>query len=73
MKFPCRPGLLLESIFRHVPAARDELAALFPQTDIDHMVQVRLESHCNCIRLVSDTSAVLTSGITMIHRSNLCC
>jgi hypothetical protein len=34
-----RPGLLLESIFRHVPAAREELAALFPQADIDAMVQ----------------------------------
>ena len=36
-----RPGLLLESIFRHVPAAREELAALFPQADIDAMVQVQ--------------------------------
>jgi hypothetical protein len=43
----CRPGLLLDSIFRHVPAARAELAQLFPQTDIDLMVQVTMRNNCN--------------------------
>lgn len=38
--YACRPGLLLGSIFEHVPAARTELAELFPKTDIDAMVQV---------------------------------
>lgn len=35
----CRPGLLLQGVFEHVPAARDQLGQLFPQTDIDAMVQ----------------------------------
>jgi hypothetical protein len=45
----CRPGLLLESIFRHVPTARAELADLFPQADIDLMVQVQSCDHTGCI------------------------
>ncbi len=35
----CRPALLLGAEFEHVPAARAALAQLFPDSDIDAMVQ----------------------------------
>jgi hypothetical protein len=58
----CRPGLLLESVYRHVPRARAELAELFPQTDIDAMVQVQACSQLKASRWLYEVSNMLRSG-----------